>query len=160
MEATEDQVDSTVNSGQRSSTQCAEPYYIKQASTVQSEEIYLSRTCDSHWSDSVTANKVAVEAPPVTITTLCEAERNKSIEVGEPIVLRCEISDPNVQVTWYKDGIKLHEAAGQDMVAEGSIRTLVFQSAMVSHAGIYSCKTTDDAMQFHVDVKGDKKPWL
>uniref|UniRef100_A0A3B4YED4 Obscurin-like protein 1 n=1 Tax=Seriola lalandi dorsalis TaxID=1841481 RepID=A0A3B4YED4_SERLL len=92
--------------------------------------------------------------PPVTITTLCEAERNKSIEVGEPIVLRCEISDPNVQVTWYKDGIKLHEAAGQDMVAEGSIRTLVFQSAMVSHAGIYSCKTTDDAMQFHVDVKG------
>ncbi|XP_056244892.1 obscurin-like protein 1 isoform X7 [Seriola aureovittata] len=96
---------------------------------------------------------VDVKAPPVTITTLCEAERNKSIEVGEPIVLRCEISDPNVQVTWYKDGIKLHEAAGQDMVAEGSIRTLVFQSAMVSHAGIYSCKTTDDAMQFHVDVK-------
>ncbi len=61
MKATEDQVDSTVNSGKRSSTQFAEPYYVKQASTVQSEEIYLSRTCDSHWSDSVTANKVAVE---------------------------------------------------------------------------------------------------
>lgn len=61
MKVTEDQVDSTVNSGKRSSTQFAEPYYVKQASTVQSEEIYLSRTCDSHWSDSVTANKVAVE---------------------------------------------------------------------------------------------------
>uniref|UniRef100_A0A4W6CYD7 Obscurin like cytoskeletal adaptor 1b n=1 Tax=Lates calcarifer TaxID=8187 RepID=A0A4W6CYD7_LATCA len=82
---------------------------------------------------------------------------NKSVEVGEPLVLRCEISDPNAQVTWYKDGIKLQEAAGQDMMAEGSIRTLAFQSAMLSHAGIYSCKTTDDAMQFHVDVKGDKK---
>ncbi|XP_071341034.1 obscurin isoform X3 [Trachinotus anak] len=152
MEATEDQVDSKVHSGQRSSTQCAETYYIKPESTVQSEEIYLSRTCDSHWSDSVTANKVAVEAPPVTITTLCEAERNKSVDVGEPIVLRCEISDPNAQVSWYKDGIKLHEAAGQDMVAEGSIRTLAFQSAMASHAGIYSCKTTDDTIQFHVDV--------
>uniref|UniRef100_A0A8C4GKH5 Obscurin like cytoskeletal adaptor 1b n=1 Tax=Dicentrarchus labrax TaxID=13489 RepID=A0A8C4GKH5_DICLA len=80
----------------------------------------------------------------------------RSVEVGEPIVLRCEISDPNTQVTWYKDGIKLHEAAGQDMLAEGSIRTLAFQSAMLSHAGIYSCKTRDDAMQFHVDVKGDK----
>ncbi|XP_035532971.1 obscurin isoform X3 [Morone saxatilis] len=153
MKATEDHVHSTVNSGKRSSMQFAEPYYVKQASTVQSEEIYLSRTCDSHWSDSVTANKVAVEAPPVRITTLCEAERNKSVEVGEPIVLRCEISDPNAQVTWYKDGIKLLEAAGQDMLAEGSIRTLAFQSAMLSHAGIYSCKTTDDAMQFHVDVK-------
>ncbi|XP_044072892.1 obscurin isoform X3 [Siniperca chuatsi] len=153
MKATEDQVDSTVNSGQRSSTQFAEPYYVKQTSTVQSEEIYLSRTCDSHWSDSVTANKVAVEAPPVRITTLYEAERNKSVEVGEPIVLQCEISDPNAQVTWYKDGIKLREASGQDTLAEGSIRTLAFQSAMLSHAGIYSCKTTDDAVQFHVDVK-------
>lgn len=61
VKATEDQVDSTVNSGQRSPTQFAEPRYVKQASTVQSEEIYLSRTCDSHWSDRVTANKVAVE---------------------------------------------------------------------------------------------------
>ncbi|XP_027136607.1 obscurin isoform X2 [Larimichthys crocea] len=152
MKATEDQIDAPLNSGQRSSILFGEPCCNKQASTVQSEEIYLSRTCDSHWSDSVTANKVAVEAPPVRIT-LCEAERNKSVEVGEPIVLRCEISEPKAQVTWYKDGIKLHEAAGQDMRAEGSIRTLAFQSAMLPHAGIYSCKTTDDAVQFHVDVK-------
>lgn len=95
-------------------------------------------------------------APPVTITKLCEVERNKSVEVGEPIVLRCEISDPKAQVTWYKDGIKLREAAGQDMLAEGSIRTLTFQLAMLSHAGIYNCKTTDEAVQFHVEVKGDR----
>ena len=92
----------------------------------------------------------------MTITTLCEAERNKSVEAGEPIVLQCEVSDPHAQVAWYKDGINLREAAGQDMVAEGSIRTLAVRSAMPSHAGIYSCKTTDDAVQFHVDVKGDK----
>nr|XP_043874201.1 obscurin-like protein 1 isoform X1 [Solea senegalensis] len=96
---------------------------------------------------------VDVKALPVTITTLGDAERSKSVEAGEPLVLRCEVSDPNAQVTWYKDGIKLHEAAGQELVAEGSIRTLAVQSAMPSHAGIYSCETTDDAMQFHVDVK-------
>ncbi|XP_035810958.2 obscurin-like protein 1 isoform X12 [Amphiprion ocellaris] len=96
---------------------------------------------------------VDVKALPVRITPLGEAERNKSVEVDEPIVLQCEISDPNTQVTWYKDGIKLLEAAGQDLLAEGSIRTLAIQSAMLSHAGIYNCKTTDDAMQFHVDVK-------
>uniref|UniRef100_A0A3B4YE62 Obscurin-like protein 1 n=1 Tax=Seriola lalandi dorsalis TaxID=1841481 RepID=A0A3B4YE62_SERLL len=123
---------------------------------IPSAELLHSGLYSCETSDDTIHFTVDIKAPPVTITTLCEAERNKSIEVGEPIVLRCEISDPNVQVTWYKDGIKLHEAAGQDMVAEGSIRTLVFQSAMVSHAGIYSCKTTDDAMQFHVDVKGDK----
>ncbi|XP_035029698.2 obscurin-like protein 1 isoform X10 [Hippoglossus stenolepis] len=96
---------------------------------------------------------VDVQALPVTITTLCEAERNKSVEAGEPIVLQCEVSDPNAQVAWYKDGINLRDAAGQDMVAEGFIRTLAVRSAMPSHAGIYSCKTTDDAVQFHVDVK-------
>lgn len=95
-------------------------------------------------------------APPVRIARLCEAERNKSVEVGEPIMLQCEISDPNDDVTWYKDGLKLLEAAGQDVLADGSIRTLAFQSATLSHAGIYSCKTTDDAVHFHVDVKGDK----
>nr|XP_046260552.1 obscurin-like protein 1 isoform X6 [Scatophagus argus] len=96
---------------------------------------------------------VDVKAPPVRITTLCEAERNKSVEAGEPIVLRCEVTDPNAQVTWYKDEVRLHEAAGQDMLAEDSIRTLAFPSATLSHAGIYCCKTTDDAVQFHVDVK-------
>ncbi|XP_027136610.1 obscurin-like protein 1 isoform X3 [Larimichthys crocea] len=107
---------------------------------------------DDEIADASAQYTVDVKAPPVRIT-LCEAERNKSVEVGEPIVLRCEISEPKAQVTWYKDGIKLHEAAGQDMRAEGSIRTLAFQSAMLPHAGIYSCKTTDDAVQFHVDVK-------
>ncbi|XP_034740740.1 obscurin-like protein 1 isoform X9 [Etheostoma cragini] len=103
--------------------------------------------------DDVIRFNVEVEAPPVRITTHCEAERNKSVEVGEPIVLRCEISDPNAQVNWYKDGRDLREATGQDILAEGAIRTLAIQSAMLSHSGIYSCKTTDDAMQFHVDVK-------
>lgn len=60
MEATQDHEDCTLNSGPKS-TQFSEPYHVKQISTVQSEEIYLSRTCDSHWSDNVTANKVAVE---------------------------------------------------------------------------------------------------
>ncbi|KAK2906321.1 hypothetical protein Q8A73_010264 [Channa argus] len=103
--------------------------------------------------DDVAQLIVKNQARPVTITKLCEAERNKSVEVGETIALRCELSDPNAKVTWYKDGIKLHEAAGQEMLAEGSIRTLTFLSAMLSDAGIYSCKTTDDAMQFHVEVK-------
>lgn len=92
---------------------------------------------------------------PVRIKTLREAERNKAVEVGEPIELRCEISDPNAQVTWFKDGVKLSEAAEQTLVTEGSVRTLAFQSATQSHAGTYSCQTSDDAVQFYVDVKGD-----
>lgn len=89
------------------------------------------------------------------ITTPCEAERNKSVAAGSPIVLRCEISDPNAHVSWYKDGTLLHEENGLEMQSKGSIRTLDVESARLSDAGSYSCKTTDDAMQFHVDVKGN-----
>ncbi|XP_047456754.1 obscurin-like protein 1 isoform X6 [Mugil cephalus] len=103
--------------------------------------------------DSSGQYTVDVEAPPKRVTALNDTERNKSVEVGEPIVLQCEISPPNAPVTWYKDGLKQLEGTGQDMVAEGSIRTLAFQSAMQSHTGTYSCNTTDEAVQFHVDVK-------
>lgn len=51
-------MDGTGNSGQKVSGLFAEPC-MKLASTVQSEAIY--RSCDSQWSDRVTANKVAVE---------------------------------------------------------------------------------------------------
>ncbi|XP_021180747.2 obscurin-like protein 1 isoform X15 [Fundulus heteroclitus] len=105
--------------------------------------------------DAITFSVEITASPtvPVRITTLREAERNKTVEVGEPIELRCEISDPFAPVTWYKDGIKLCEAAGHNMVTEGCLRTLAVQSAMLSHAGIYSCKTSDDSVEFYVDVK-------
>ncbi|XP_025999644.1 obscurin-like protein 1 isoform X12 [Astatotilapia calliptera] len=120
---------------------------------IQSAELSHSGVYRCTTQDDTVAFQVEIKAPPVRITRLCEAERNKSVEGGEPLMLQCEISDPNGEVTWYKDGIKLLEAAGQDMLADGSIRTLTFRSATLSHAGIYSCKTTDDAVQFHVDVK-------
>lgn len=87
---------------------------------------------------------------------LCESDGSKTVEVGEPVVLHCQVSDPNAEVSWYKDGVELQQTAKQEMLADGSIRQLTFQSAQLSHAGIYSCKTTDDAAQFHLEVKGDK----
>lgn len=57
-QSTVGEMDDTSKPGQKASSIFAETC-MKLASTVQSEAIYLS--CDSQWSDSVTANKVAVE---------------------------------------------------------------------------------------------------
>ncbi|XP_078795458.1 obscurin-like protein 1 isoform X16 [Oryzias latipes] len=105
--------------------------------------------------DDVIRFNVEVEASPspVGITVLCEAKRTKSVEVGQPIVLQCELSDPDTQASWFKDGIRLHDEAWLKLLEDGSMRTLAIQAAMISHAGVYSCKTTNDAVQFHVDVK-------
>lgn len=72
-------------------------------------------------------------------------------------MLRCDVSDPKAQVTWYADGTEIHEQKGLDIQSQGSIRTLVVQSAELSHTGVYSCKTTDDGIEFHVEVKGETK---
>ncbi|XP_070978825.1 obscurin-like protein 1 isoform X8 [Oncorhynchus clarkii lewisi] len=133
--------------------QSAELYTSMKTPTLQPAELYQLGECDSQLDDDDIAFKVDVEAPPVRITTPCEAERNKSVAAGGPIVLRCEISDPNAHVSWYKDGTLLHEENGLEMQSKGSIRTLDVESARLSDSGSYSCKTTDDAMQFHVDVK-------
>lgn len=60
-ETAQDQEDSSVHCWQKSSTDFAQFYCTKRTSAVQSNEIYLSSSSDSHWSDSVNANKVAVE---------------------------------------------------------------------------------------------------
>ncbi|XP_070978839.1 obscurin isoform X20 [Oncorhynchus clarkii lewisi] len=126
---------------------------ITRTLVVQSAEIFYSGSYSCKTKGDAIKFNVDVKAPPVRITTPCEAERNKSVAAGGPIVLRCEISDPNAHVSWYKDGTLLHEENGLEMQSKGSIRTLDVESARLSDSGSYSCKTTDDAMQFHVDVK-------
>nr|XP_057937509.1 obscurin-like protein 1 isoform X7 [Doryrhamphus excisus] len=94
-----------------------------------------------------------VKAPPVRISTPCQTETEQSVEVDEPTVLCCETSNPNSQVTCYKDGIKPHDEAGQDKPVDGSIREVVLHLATQSDAGTYSCMPTDDTVQFQEDVK-------
>uniref|UniRef100_A0A3B5QHC0 Obscurin like cytoskeletal adaptor 1b n=1 Tax=Xiphophorus maculatus TaxID=8083 RepID=A0A3B5QHC0_XIPMA len=91
-------------------------------------------------------------ALPVTYSTIFDAERGGSLEVGSPLKVECEVAASTAPVCWNKD-VKLSEESGQNLLTEGSVRTLAFQSAMPSHAGIYICKTSHDAVQFYVDVK-------
>lgn len=88
-------------------------------------------------------------------SALPETERTKSIEAGYPITLQCVVSDPNAQVCWYKGGIQLNSNSGLEIHSDGNTRTLVVQSAELSHSGVYSCTTEDDTMEFQVEIKGD-----
>lgn len=84
-----------------------------------------------------------------------EDMRTKSIEAGCPIVLQCVVSDPEANVCWYKGGMQLFSDSGLEIHSEGNTRTLVIQSAEMSHSGVYSCTTEDDTMEFQVEIKGD-----
>lgn len=58
-------------------------------------------------------------------------------------------------VSWFKDGNQVHPLAGLDILSEGTFRTLIIQSAELSHSGAYSCQSEDDRIAFKVDVAGD-----
>ncbi|XP_062862342.1 obscurin isoform X4 [Trichomycterus rosablanca] len=108
-------------------------------------------SCDAI--DDVIRFNVEVEAPPVRFTELPVAERNKSIEAGNPIVLQCELSDPTAQVFWYKDGAKLLPQSGLSFQSDAAKRELEVQKAEFYHSGVYSCRTKGAAVQFNVEIK-------
>lgn len=82
-------------------------------------------------------------------------DRNKFVEVGNPIVLYCELSDPEAPVRWYKNGVELHSMEGLHIQSEGTMRRIVIQSADFSHSGVYSCDAIDDVIRFNVEVEGE-----
>ncbi|KTG40031.1 hypothetical protein cypCar_00011141 [Cyprinus carpio] len=94
-----------------------------------------------------------IQAPLVKFTPLSEMDRNKFVEVGNPIVLYCELSDPEAPVRWYKNGVELQTMEGLHIQSEGTMRRIVIQSADFSHSGVYSCDATDDVIRFNVEVE-------
>ncbi|XP_040003815.1 obscurin-like protein 1 isoform X14 [Xiphias gladius] len=103
--------------------------------------------------DDVIRFNVEVEAPPVKFSAIPEEMRTKSIKAGCPIVLQCVVSDPEAQVCWHKDEMKLISNSAIEIHSEGNTRTLVVQSAELGHSGVYRCTTQDDTMEFQVEIK-------
>lgn len=84
-----------------------------------------------------------------------EVEKSKSIEVGSPIVLKCELSDVNAQVLWCKDGTKLSPNSELDFHGDGNLRQLTVQTAKLSDTGHYTCHVPGETISFKVHVQGD-----
>lgn len=98
---------------------------------------------------------LTLTAPLVKFSPLSEMDRNKFVEVGNPIVLYCELSDPTAPVHWYKNGVELQTIEGLHIQSEGTMRRIVIQSAEFSHSGVYCCDAIDDVIRFNVEVEGE-----
>ncbi|XP_036426457.1 obscurin-like protein 1a isoform X2 [Colossoma macropomum] len=95
-----------------------------------------------------------VQAAVAKFIPLAEADKNKKVESGNPIVLYCEISNPVADVRWFKDGQELHREEGLNIQSDGNMRRIVIQSPEYSHSGVYTCQSNDDVITFNVDIKG------
>ncbi|XP_059895399.1 obscurin-like protein 1 isoform X11 [Gadus macrocephalus] len=97
--------------------------------------------------------RVEIRAIPVKFSTSFDVEQTKAFEVGAAFELECEVTEPTAEVCWYKDGHQLCPQNGWDINSDSSFRRLIVQSAELFHAGRYSCETSDDTIQFTVEVK-------
>ncbi|XP_075958920.1 obscurin-like protein 1 [Anarhichas minor] len=94
-----------------------------------------------------------IQAPLVKFSPMSEMDRNKFVEMGNPIVLYCELSDPAAPVHWYKNGVEIQTLEGLHIQSEGTMRRIVIQSAEFSHSGVYCCDAIDDVIRFNVEVE-------
>lgn len=73
---------------------------------------------------------------------------------GETLVLDCEVSRSNAEVTWKKNGEEVEDSRNITILEDGVIRQLTIHSLTVEDAGQYVCDAKDDVMDFSVIVQG------
>ncbi|KAI2663414.1 Obscurin-like protein 1 [Labeo rohita] len=94
-----------------------------------------------------------IKAPEMKFLPMSEMDTNKTTEVGNPIVLYCEVSHPTANVQWFKDGQELHVEEGLNIQSDGNMRRIVIQSAEYFHSGVYTCQSNNDVVTFNVNVE-------
>lgn len=93
-------------------------------------------------------------AAVVKFSPLSDSDSDKRVDIGDAIVLYCEVSHPCAKVSWFKDGKELQVDDGLNIQSDGNMRRIVIQSADESHSGVYTCETTGDVIKFNVNVAG------
>ncbi|XP_053170409.1 obscurin-like protein 1a [Scomber japonicus] len=135
-------------------------YLIKQSQTQHSLVIHETLSTEDTAEVTFIANGVRdsavlnVKPAVVKFNPLPELDTMKKVELGDAIVLYCEVSHPFAKVSWFKDGEELQVSDGLNIQSDGNMRRIVIQSADQSHSGEYTCETSGDVIKFNVDVEG------
>ncbi|KYO30402.1 hypothetical protein Y1Q_0014309 [Alligator mississippiensis] len=106
--------------------------------------------CDA--GDDSVFYRVTVAAPQVRIAPVPEAQSVRTVPAGLPLLLECEVSQPDAPVRWLKDGEAVPVGDVVTVQADGCARRLLISSACVSHSGMYTCDAGDNAVTFTVTV--------
>uniref|UniRef100_A0A674IMS8 Obscurin-like protein 1 n=1 Tax=Terrapene triunguis TaxID=2587831 RepID=A0A674IMS8_9SAUR len=98
---------------------------------------------------------VRVSAPPVRVVNKEEAKMPVEVLEGESVTLVARLTQEQAPVQWLKNKRPL--AAGQrcELRREGRVHSLVLTNVGKDDAGLYTCLSCHDQMQFEVSVKGE-----
>lgn len=135
-------------------------FFIRQSETLHTLAIQETEMAENGAEVTFIANGVRdsallnVKSAVVKFTPLSASDSVKQVEAGDAIVLYCEVSHPFAVVSWFKDEEELQVTDGLNIQSDGNMRRVVIHQAEAGHAGVYSCKTAHDAIEFKVEVAG------
>lgn len=69
-------------------------------------------------------------------------------------ILQCEVSKPNVPVTWYKNGIPIIAEMRVEPTTLGTTQLLTIYHTKLEDAAEYSMKVCDDVTSARLTIKG------
>lgn len=105
----------------------------------------------------VAQNAFFLSEKPTEVTKQLEDKMSAS---GQDISLSCELSKPDVNIRWYKDGKAIRKSQKYDLQQEGTRAILIIHDSTVKDSGEYTCETEDSKTKARVTVQGELKSTL
>uniref|UniRef100_A0A8V1A9E9 non-specific serine/threonine protein kinase n=1 Tax=Gallus gallus TaxID=9031 RepID=A0A8V1A9E9_CHICK len=93
---------------------------------------------------------LVVKEKPTEVTKQLE---DKTSAAGQDISLSCELSKPDVNIRWYKDGKAIRKSQKYDLQQEGTRAILIIHDSTVKDSGEYTCETEDSKTKARVTVQ-------
>uniref|UniRef100_A0A3Q2W488 Obscurin like cytoskeletal adaptor 1b n=1 Tax=Haplochromis burtoni TaxID=8153 RepID=A0A3Q2W488_HAPBU len=120
------------------------------SSGVEDSGEYVCDTAD----DSIFFHLNITEPPVRFIRPRKMASRVEKM-AGETLVLDCEVSRSNAEVTWKKNGEEVEDSRNITILEDeqGVFRSLVVLNAAFEDSGEYTCDAVDDKIVFYITVK-------
>lgn len=105
----------------------------------------------------IAQNAFFLSEKPTEVTKQLE---DKTSAAGQDISLSCELSKPDVNIRWYKDGKAIRKSQKYDLQQEGTRAILIIHDSTVKDSGEYTCETEDSKTKARVTVQGELKDTL
>ncbi|PKK31954.1 obscurin, cytoskeletal calmodulin and titin-interacting RhoGEF, transcript variant X12 [Columba livia] len=93
---------------------------------------------------------LVVKEKPTEVTKQLE---DKTSAAGQDISLSCELSKPDVNIRWYKDGKAIRKSQKYDLHQEGTRAILIIHDSTVKDSGEYTCETEVSKTKARVTVQ-------
>ncbi|XP_050565252.1 LOW QUALITY PROTEIN: obscurin [Cygnus atratus] len=77
-----------------------------------------------------------------------------SVTQKDKVTFECELSRPNVDVKWFKDGKELQQSKKVGIVSQGNKRSLIIHKCEYEDQGTYMCKAAEDKTSATLKVHG------